>query len=91
METSKVKNMETRIIVTTPEQIESIIIGALKRYDSEKQNKESNLKVLTINQVAKALHIGHTSVGNLIKNGILKATENNKIRQTELDRYLSNK
>jgi len=83
--------MENQIIVTTPQQIESIIIGALKKYDSEKQNKESNSKLLTINQVRKATHIGYAKIRKLIASGLLKATQDEKILQSELDKYLENK
>jgi hypothetical protein len=83
--------MENTIIVTTPQQIESIVFNALEKFEAAKKKDTSTLKLLSVNQVAKALSLGHTTVKNLITKGLLKATENNKIRQSELDRYLENK
>ncbi len=82
--------MENTIIVTTPEQIESIVYSALEKFEAAKKKDISTLKLLSVNQVAKALGKGHTTVKNLIVKGLLKATEDNKIRQSELDRYLKN-
>ena len=82
--------MEEKIIVTTPETIEKIVLKALYKYNTEQANKRSETKLLTINKVAKILGVSHTTVKNLTENETIKTTADNKITEKELNRYLEN-
>jgi ABC-type taurine transport system substrate-binding protein len=81
--------MQNQIILATPESIKQIMVKALKEYEAEKAEIQSQTKVYSINKVAKILGVSHTTVKNLVANETLKTTPDNKIPEKELNRYLS--
>ncbi len=80
--------MQNQIILSTPESIKEIMVKALKEYETEKAEQQSQTKLYSINKVSKILGVSHTTVKNLTINGTIQTTPDNKITQKELNRYL---
>lgn len=68
--------------------IKSNVIAAMKQFEQEKNNAESQSVTYTINQVAKRLGRSHTTISKLVKIGVLKVTQDNQILAWSLDEYL---
>ncbi|MCX6257952.1 MAG: helix-turn-helix domain-containing protein [Bacteroidia bacterium] len=52
--------------------------------------KTASHKLMTINQVAKRLNRGHTTIKKLIAHGVLKSTPDGRITEAALTEYLNN-
>jgi ABC-type taurine transport system substrate-binding protein len=81
--------MSNQIILTTPEDIEKIVLKALTAHENKKSEIQSQTKLFSINKVAKILGVSHTTVKHLVENQTLKTTPDNKITEKELNCYLS--
>jgi len=91
MDNNLAEKTENGIFILSPEQLEKIVLNALKKHDSEKQQAEKNTTVYTFNQARKILKIGYDKLNKLIENGYLRTTaDGKKIPQTEIDNFLSN-
>lgn len=80
--------MENKIILTTPDEIESIVLSALKKYEETYLERVNENKFYSINQVAQMLNRSHTTISKLVANGTIKTTADNRISQSNLDEYL---
>ncbi|HNW99283.1 MAG TPA: hypothetical protein PKK00_12810 [Bacteroidales bacterium] len=78
------------IILTTPDQLKSIIKTTIVEIDFEK-NKGNNISLFTINQVAKRLGKAHASIKKLVQAGIIKTTKDGLITEQAINDYLQNK
>lgn len=82
------------LIITDSEQLVDIVHKtvkvALSEFESEKKAKE-NRRLLTINQVAKLTGKAHLTISRMIRDGLLKATKDNRIPEVELQKYLEGK
>ncbi len=55
------------------------------------QRKKNNLKSLSVLQVSKKLGRAHATIRKYIDLGIIKATPDGRVLETELERYLNSK
>jgi len=60
---------------------------AIKEHEEEKK-KFSNMKLLTINQVAKKLAKSRYVIIKMIKKGVLSATKDNQIPEVNVEKYI---
>lgn len=81
--------MSNTIIVTDTDTIEQLINKAVAISFEKSRPKE--VQLLTINQVAKTLHLSHGKVKKLVEEGIIKTTSSGHIEKSELDLFLKNK
>jgi len=81
--------MENELIVVSPKTIEAIILKALKKYDTEQREIQSETRLFSINKAAKILGVSHATVKKLVANETIKTTPDNKITEKELNCYLS--
>jgi len=79
-----------KITLLTPEELEHIVMAALKKHETELHNKESEHTFFTINKVAKLLKRSHTTIKKLVESGIIESTQDGMISQKHLDDYLKN-
>ncbi len=68
-------------------EIKETIGSELKAHFNE--NKE--LRLYTINQVAKKLGMSHSTVKKLVKSGTIASTRNDRITEEAIDDFLKNK
>lgn len=78
------------IIVTTKEDLRSIVKKVLTEHEEEK-NKKATPKLYTINQVAKILRMSHSTVTKKIKQGLIKTNLDGKTTEDALNEYLEMK
>lgn len=76
------------IIVTTPEQIESIVLHALIKHETKLKEGNGDKTLFTINKVAKLLSRSHTTIKKLVESGVIGSTADGLISQRHLDEYL---
>jgi len=81
--------MENTIILTTPKEIENIVLSALKKHEETHRIKENENKFYSINKVAKMLNRSHTTISKFVNQGIIKTTADGRISQSNLDEYLN--
>jgi len=81
--------MENELIVVSPKTIKAIIKSALKEFDIEQREIQSETRLFSINKAAKILGVSHATVKKLAANETIKTTPDNKITEKELNRYLS--
>ena len=86
--------MSEKLIMTsfTEPEIKRIFKEAIKEAENEKAKKADLTTIYSINQVAKMLHVSHTTVKGLISDGILKTTsDNRRVPAWSVNEYLQNK
>jgi len=81
--------MDNELIVVSPKTIKAIIKNALKEYDMEQKEIQSETTLFSINKAAKILGVSHATVKKLVAKNTIKTTPDNKITEKELNRYLS--
>lgn len=81
--------MSNTIIVTDTDTIERLINKAVATSFEKSRPKE--VQLLSINQVAKTLHLSHGKVKKLVEEGTIKTTSSGHIEMSELNRFLLNK
>ncbi len=81
--------IKNELIVVSPNTIKAIIKSALKEFDLEQREVQSETRLFSINKAAKILGVSHATVKKLVANDTLKTTTDNKITEKELNRYLS--
>ena len=82
------------IIITNPEEFDSLfnraIKAAYKEMQAENENDKKSDKLFTINQVRKRLGKAHSTIGKLIAKGMIKTTKDGLISEASLREYLQN-
>lgn len=78
------------LIVTTPDQLKSILKITMAEIDLEKK-KGNSISLFTVNQVSKRLGKAHATIKKLIQAGILKTTKDGLITEQAINDYLQNK
>jgi IS30 family transposase len=78
------------IIITNPDELQSIVKNALLEYDRDRI-KETSVKLFTINQVAKKLGKAHATIKKLARSGLIKSTKDGLITEQAINDYLQNK
>lgn len=73
------------------EELKAIIKECLSEHQKEKAHELDELTTYSINQVAKMLSRSHPTIKNLVISGKISATNDGRITQAELNRYLSGK
>lgn len=73
------------------ESLQSVILDSLALYERQQIEKQAENKLLTINQVAKRLGRSHATISKHVREGLIKATVDNKISLKALNEYLKNK
>ena len=68
-------------------EIKEVIGNELKTHFDE--NKE--LRLFTINQVAKKLGMSHSTVKKLVRSGAIASTRNDRITEESINDFLKNK
>lgn len=77
--------MET-VIVTTASDIEKIIERVIER-SLPKSLNDSIERTFSINQVARMLGRSHKKISDLVANGVLKATADNRVYESSIKEY----
>lgn len=84
--------MTNTLVLLEPDQLFNEIKKAVKislsEHDQEKVNKDE-MRLFTINQVAKRLKKSHATISKLVKDGLIKTTKSGLITETELNNYLA--
>lgn len=84
----------TSVVVAETDQLAEIIKKsvrvALQEHDIEKKNGE-NMRLFTVNQVARKLGKAHATISRMLRDGVLRATQDGLIPEVELQRYLAGK
>lgn len=78
------------IIITTKEDLTEVIRTALQDFEKEKESKK-DIKLYSINQVAKMLHLAHQTVKRAAENGLIHTTVDGKIPAYAVEQYLRSK
>lgn len=79
--------MQTTVIVTTESQLEEIVERVMRRIQQENNQGKPEL-IYTVNQVAKRLHLSHSTVKNRIQSGMIKTTLDGRIPESAINEYL---
>ena len=82
------KKMEQNFVITTPKNLKFLILETLKEHDLQKSRIDSKKVLLHKKEAMKILKIGYEKLMDLINTGIIKVTENGKISEFEIDKYL---
>jgi len=76
------------IVITTEENLMSVIRNVLEAFESEKKAQRPQ-KLYTINQVAKMLGKAHGTIKKYVQLGIIKSTKNGLITEDAINVYLN--
>jgi len=97
LEIKKIKVMEKSVLQQNPiymveaSQLEEFGNNIIEKAVEKLEKRSEASKVYFINQVAKILGLGHSTVKKLCKDGHIKTTTNGMITQQALDDYISGK
>jgi hypothetical protein len=81
--------MENEIIsIYSKEEFQKLFLQSLEEYEMKKRLAESENKSYSINQVAKKLGRSHGKISGLIRQGLLKTIEGNRVTEGALNQYL---
>ena len=75
------------IVLITKKEMTEIFKSVLVEFDNEKTAK-LNEKVFTINQIAKRLGRAHDTINKLVKNGMIRTTQDGLITESAINEYL---
>lgn len=75
------------LIISTKQELRTIIKTVLAEYDKEKASKAPT-KVYSINQVAKLLGKSYNTIKKYVDKGIIKSTTNGLITESAINEYL---
>lgn len=78
------------IIITTKEDLSEVIRTALKDFEKEKESKQ-DIRLYSINQVAKMLHLAHKTIKNAAEKGLIHTTVDGRIPAYAVEEYLQSK
>ena len=76
-----------KVIVATPEELESVMINVLRKIGMQPQKKKT--KVYSKNQVAKKLGLAHATVTKHCLSGLLKTTKDGRITEESIEEFLN--
>ncbi len=79
--------MTTNLAIINPSELKEIVKDALKEHDVEKR-KEIAIEYYSIHRTGKIIGRSDRTVRRLIKDGIIKATKDNRISSLEIENYL---
>lgn len=77
------------LVITTPETLFSLVKDAITEHEAE-ITAQANIKLFSINQVAKKLGMSHSTISKFVENGIIKSTKSRKITEEAINEYLKN-
>ncbi len=77
------------IILTTKNELQSIVKGAIKEHEKEISDKIAP-KLYTINQIAKKLGKAHATIKKMVTLGSIKTTNSGLITEKAINEYLNN-
>jgi hypothetical protein len=81
--------MEPSVILTTPKEIEKIMLQTLEKFENLQKQKRDIQGTVSINKAAKIIGCSHATAVKLIRDGVIKTTsDQRRISLTELNRYL---
>jgi response regulator of citrate/malate metabolism len=78
------------IILITKDELTETIKKVIMEADLERQAKE-NEKSFSLSQTAKRLNRSHTTIRRYLERGLLKATPDNRILESEIQNLLTSK
>jgi hypothetical protein len=79
------------LTIYSEDELKHLVIESLKEYEAQKASTPSVGKTFSINQAAKMLHRSHSKVKNLITEGFLKTTsDERRVTAISVDEYLKN-
>ena len=79
------------VTLFSEEELENIIMKCLHRFENEKALNALTDETFSINQVAKRLGRAHDTIKNLVRDGILKTTsDQRRILAPSLNEYMMN-
>ncbi|MCX6257945.1 MAG: helix-turn-helix domain-containing protein [Bacteroidia bacterium] len=84
LEKEEIRSVDIKKIIG---EFENVVKRCLTEHEC---TKTISHKLLTINQVAKRLNRGHTTIKKLIAHGVLKSTPDGRITEIALAEYLNN-
>ena len=79
----------TGIAIINPSDMKDIIKEALREHDQENKKKDEIL-FYSAHRAAKILKRSDRTILRLIRDGIIKATQDNRISNVELEKYINN-
>lgn len=81
--------MEPSVILTTPKEIEKIMLQTLEKFQDQQKAKNEIKGTVSINKASKIIGCSHATAVKLIKEGVIKTTsDQRRISLAELNRYL---
>jgi len=75
------------LIVTTKEELKSTLKSVLQEYEKEKDDKK-NVKLLSINQVAKILGRSHATIKKAAMQGLLHTSIDGRVPMWSVEEFL---
>jgi len=67
--------------------LEKAVIRGLEAFEAKRKRLE-NIKLFTINEVAKRLHKSHSTIKKLCSSGIIRTTKSGLIEESSIEEYL---
>jgi excisionase family DNA binding protein len=74
-------------ILGEPSAIKTLIKEALTEHRVTQVDTD-NIKLYSVNEVAKKLKMAHRTISKLVKNGTIRATKDGRVTQDSLNEYL---
>lgn len=78
------------IIITTREDLTSVIRKVLEDFEKEKASKK-DIQLYSINQVAKMLHVAHQTIKRAAEKGLIHTAVDGRIPGFAIEEYLRKK
>lgn len=81
---------QTMMIEVSPEDLKRLVFEALEQHETMKQQNQVVSGTCSINAAAKTLRVSHTKLKNLIREGLLKTTtDQRRVLRKSLNEYMN--